>query len=519
MSASREKKQRQDGGNAAKAAKVSKEELEYKRKAIKYTIIGVIVVVLVAALLIWNSGFFQRMMPTLKVGDETLSAAEFSYFYGTARQSTLSQMYTYVMLGYMESLPADTDMYSDTQTFRDYYMSSAVTSASQIMGVYKDALANGYTDPTVDETVANSIESMKSTAASSGLSYVAYLRQSYGKLMTASAYEKMAKIAVLASNYNSTKSDEAYTNITEDEMETYYTENKDSLDTYEYSYLQVNTETVETTDADGNELDEETVAQLQEEAAAAAQTKAEAIRDAYAEGKTIADLITEYEPSNSADHQTVTGTSAFSGFSEQMLALEPGGSDLVEGTDCWYFIVLHSRERDESATVDFHNLLVKAETTTEDSKTVAPTDAAWATAEQKINDAFNAYKGGEQTEAAFITAAEGVTEDTSGEGGFHERFPKTATAGTLYGQEVLDWLFDASRQPGDVSDPIRHEGDVDGTSQYWGYNVLYYKGTNEPVWKGTARNSLASEKISSWIEELAGNMPAEVVGSTDEIGR
>lgn len=519
MSASREKKQRQDGGNAAKAAKVSQEELEYKRKAVKYTIIGVIVVVLVAALLIWNSGVFQRMMPTLKVGDETLSAAEFSYFYGTARQSTLSQMYTYVMLGYMESLPADTDIYSGTQTFRDHYMESAVTSASQIMGLYKDAQANGFTDPSVDETVASSIESMKSTAASSGLSYVAYLRQSYGKLMTASAYEKMAKIAVLASNYNTAKSEEAYNAVTDEEMENYYTENKDNLDTYEYSYLRVNAETVETTDADGNELDEETVAQRKEEAAAAAQTKAEAIRDAYAEGKTIEELITEYEPSNSADHETVTGTSAFSGFSEQMLALEPGGSDLVEGTDCWYFIVLHSRERDETATVDFHNLLVKAETTTADSKTVAPTPAAWAAAEQKINDALNTYNNSKQTEDTFVSAAEGVTEDTSGNGGFHERFPKTAAAGTLYGQEVLDWLFDSSRQPGDVSEPIRHEGDVEGTSQYWGYNVLYYTGTNEPVWKGTARNGLVSEKIGDWIEELSGNMPAEVVGSTDQIGR
>ena len=519
MSASREKKQRQDGGNAAKAAKLSKEELEYKRKAVKYTIIGVIVAVLVAALLIWNSGFFQRMMPTLKVGDETLSAAEFSYFYGSARQSTLSQMYTYVMLGYMESLPADTDMYSDTQTFRDYYMESAVTSASQILGLYKDAQANGYTDATVDETVSSSIESMKSTAASSGLSYVAYLRQSYGKLMTASAYEKMAKIAVLASSYNNAKSDEAYNGITDDEMETYYTENKDNLDTYEYSMIRINPDTVPTVDEEGNDLDEETVAAAQEEASAAAKEKAEAIRDAYTAGTSITDLIAQYEPSSSADHATVVGTSSFTGFSEQMLALEPEGSELVEGTDCWYFIVLHNRTRDETNTVDFHNMLVKAETTTEDSKTVAPTPAAWDAAEQKINGYLNEYNGGAKTEDSFATIATNNSEDTSADGGFHERFPKTATAGTLYGQEVLDWLFDTSRQAGDVSEPIRHEGDVDGTSQYWGYNVLYYTGSNEPVWKGTARNALAADKINTWIQELADGMPAEVVGSTDQVGR
>ena len=59
MSASREKKQRQGAGPSEKATQANQERAAYKRKARIYTIIGVVVVVLVAALLIWNSGLFQ----------------------------------------------------------------------------------------------------------------------------------------------------------------------------------------------------------------------------------------------------------------------------------------------------------------------------------------------------------------------------------------------------------------------------------------------------------------------------
>ena len=61
MSASREKKQRQGVAPSDKNAKARSEQAAYKRKARTYTAIGVVVVILVAALLTWNSGFFQQI--------------------------------------------------------------------------------------------------------------------------------------------------------------------------------------------------------------------------------------------------------------------------------------------------------------------------------------------------------------------------------------------------------------------------------------------------------------------------
>ena len=59
MSASREKKSRQSDptqGLTQKERKELQEQQAAKRKAVVYTVIGVIVAVLVAALLIWHSG-------------------------------------------------------------------------------------------------------------------------------------------------------------------------------------------------------------------------------------------------------------------------------------------------------------------------------------------------------------------------------------------------------------------------------------------------------------------------------
>ena len=72
MSASEKKNQRQSDptqGLTQKERKELQEQQAAKRKAVVYTVIGVIVAVLVAALLIWHSGIFQRGKTALTVGE------------------------------------------------------------------------------------------------------------------------------------------------------------------------------------------------------------------------------------------------------------------------------------------------------------------------------------------------------------------------------------------------------------------------------------------------------------------
>ena len=114
MSASREKKQRQGGGPDPKTIKAQKEQADRRRKNIIYGVVAGVVAVAVAALLIWNSGFFQRRMTAGTVGGEKMSVADLSYYYYSARTNYLNYLYSmYAQLGITPTLPADTDVYDE----------------------------------------------------------------------------------------------------------------------------------------------------------------------------------------------------------------------------------------------------------------------------------------------------------------------------------------------------------------------------------------------------------------------
>ena len=79
MSASREKKQRQ-GELGKELTQKQRQELQEKqaakRKAVLYTVIGVIAAVLVVILLVWHSGIFQRRATAASVGDHNFTVTD-----------------------------------------------------------------------------------------------------------------------------------------------------------------------------------------------------------------------------------------------------------------------------------------------------------------------------------------------------------------------------------------------------------------------------------------------------------
>ena len=127
MSASREKKQRQDDPNQGLTQKQIKERKEAaikKRNTVIYTVIGVVVAVLVVALLVWNSGFFQSRTVAMTINGRDYSPAEVSYYYGQTKQS---YGYYLSMMGY-DSTKSDRDQVVDEEsgkTFYDLFMEQA----------------------------------------------------------------------------------------------------------------------------------------------------------------------------------------------------------------------------------------------------------------------------------------------------------------------------------------------------------------------------------------------------------
>ena len=81
MSASKKKLQRKAEVDVEKVSEAEAKQAAYKKKSRLYSIIAIVVVVLVAALLVWNSGVFQKNATAATIGGEKLSVAELSYYY------------------------------------------------------------------------------------------------------------------------------------------------------------------------------------------------------------------------------------------------------------------------------------------------------------------------------------------------------------------------------------------------------------------------------------------------------
>lgn len=510
MSASKKKQQRREAVDVEKVNQAQAEQTAYKKKARLYTVIGIVVVVLVAALLIWNSGLFQKNATAATIGDEKLTASELSYFYYNNYTRYLYSMYGV----------SDDDIYDAEEgtTYRDFYLESALTTAQNIQALYEEALAKGYSEADVKEDVEAEIESLKASASSSGYSYKAYLKASFGRFMTPSVYEEITTRYMLANQYYTDVQNETFDSWTAEDLDTYYADNADDIDIITYSFLYFTAESVETTDAEGNELSEDEVAALEEAAMAAAKAKAESTLESYNNNVSIADLIEAGSPSTSADHTTAAGVSSINSvYSEELMALEVDQGAVVESEGNGYYVVIyHGRERSEDLSANVRHILFTAETTTDaEGNIVAPTDEAWASALAEAEAALAEFKAGQQTAEAFGELANKYSDDTGSNtnGGLYE--------GVVEGEfvaEFNDWMFgDEQPNPGDTA-VIRHEGDTSSSSSYWGYHVTYMESYGEAEWQLTVREALTEASMTEWSESLNEAHPAELASGAKHIG-
>lgn len=109
---------------------------------------SILAILLVAVIVVANAGFTRRMVTALEVGDQKVSSAEFSYYYVQQALSTYNMYYQYTSGSYV---PFDTgkslnkQKYSDTQTWEDYFVESAVAAVQNVKTLVLAAQAEGYT--------------------------------------------------------------------------------------------------------------------------------------------------------------------------------------------------------------------------------------------------------------------------------------------------------------------------------------------------------------------------------------
>lgn len=523
MSASREKKQRQSAGPSEKALQAQQQQAARKRKTIIYTVVGVVVAGLVAALLIWNSGFFQARATAATVGDTTLSTAELSYYYYAAR--TQYNSYMSMFGGGLDSTKSDAEQVfneEENKSYRDYFLETALSNVQRDMALAAEALKNGHTEAEVKEDVDAQISSVKAQGASYGYGYSAFLKANFGPYMSAGLYKQIVTRSLLANLAETEKRETLSNGYTTEDLEAYYGEDDhaDTYDTFEYSYLYFIPETVETKDKDGNDIDEDKLNTEKELALAEAKTKADEALKALKDGDKLADVAKKYEleESSFADHTITVGTSGIpSAIQDKLLALKEGTFELVEnGESGYYVITLHSRERVEEPTKDVRHILALAEHTTDsDGKLVAPTDEAWAAAKEKIDAIVAEFEGGDKSEDSFAKLANEKSDDGNGTtGGLYTKIDSADG----YVSEFLDWIFEDGRKPGDTG-VVQHSATEGATSGYYGYHFMYLVGDNEARWARDVRSALTTQDLNAWSEDLIKGFETSLSDGANVLGR
>lgn len=504
MSASKQKKLRQElasqGYVDPKAEREAEEKAKNRKSNILYAAVAVLFVVVGAIVLIWNSGKLQSSATALTIGDTKYNAAEVSYYYRNAYSSIASSGYaSYYGLDTAADLSkqnlndtakmllgVDEDM-----TWKEYFVSTAKQDMITYTAIEKAALAAGHSrseDAVVSEVNAT-MASLEQYAKQNGYSVKDYLSLLYGSVMTVDTFKDMvaqqALVSLYASEYQNSLS------YTEADMEAYYESDKECFDVADYNYIYFSG-LVEK--EDGTEAtEEENAAQLLK-----AEEDANAALAMLNEGKTMEEVAAQYPD---ASYLPVNGGENYGdALSNWVFSSDRTAGDVavIDNDGSGYYVAqFGSIGRQEYNTVDVRHILITPDTASLDSTSetyeadlAAANDAAKAQAE----DILNQWKSGDATEESFAELAKEYTADSNAaQGGLYEQVYK--------GQMVAsfnDWCFDESRKA----------GDTDIVETTYGYHVMYFVGQNVPYWQLQAESEMKSGAMNDWLGGLTEGLEA-----------
>lgn len=508
MSASREKKNRQDqigsGWSDPKTAREAQQRKEEKRSNTLYAVIAVVFVVVAAACIIWRSNIIQKTATAATVDGEKYNAAEVTFYYQNAYRTFLNNNYYYLSyLGLDLSASLDSQTIDSTaaallgaeegQSWKDYFVAQALDQMAAIQTALKAADAEGFTYPdSVQADYEDSMASLKTSATASNLSVSQYLSSNLGGGITEKIYGeqllRMLKYSAYAQAYEDSLT------YTDAELEEAYNADVNSYDKVSYESVLVSGSAESTTDEEGNTVDPTE----EEEAAAkeAAKSTADSIYAAWQAGESLEDLAEDNDKASysSMDSATYASSTLMDWLFDS--ARKEGDSAVLESGSNYYVVVFHSRFREDYNTVSVRHILLKiddseldTESETYEADLQALKDATKAEAEELLAQ----WQAGEATEDSFAALANEKSEDggSNTNGGLYSQFPQGYMV-----QEFNDWSFDSARKPGDT-------GIVYGESTgYKGYHIMYFVGTDLPYWQVQVISDLKEEALNEWSDSF-----------------
>lgn len=557
-------------GNTKPEKKMTKYDLkmqrrqEEERKAKKEKtmiktgcILAVVICVCIAAWKFYDN-YQEKHGPYITVGSHEIQKAEFDYYYYSSLNSFASTYGSYLSyFGLDTSKPLDQQQYSDTMTWDDYFQQQAVNQLKNVYALTDEANEKGFEyDATSDYD--DMVSSIQSYAQQQGVSADEYCKSVFGSDATLEGIKPYVEMSGLASAYYNDIEDSI--EVTDDEINTYYDENKDNYDSVDYRVCKIEADMPEeeteaeteaqteaaaesTSETTAESVSETAVTENQtetmsaEESEAAAKAEEEAKAAAMAEAKAKADemlskikdeasfekVYDKYTSDTSVDSLNIDKKKSSISPTDVANWLfeadrQAGDTTVIEDTsnNAYYVVYFKDRYLDHTKTVDVRQILISADTSSSDAAETDETETA-ATGETETAETESAEaqeQAKEDAKAAAKVKAEQILKDWKSGDATEDSFAELAktysddtgsnTNGGLYeavkeGQMVTnfnDWCFDASRKAGDT-------GIVESD---YGYHIIYFIGDDAEEWHVNIADTITSNKLNDYMSNLTADI-------------
>ena len=512
MSASRERKKRQELAELGQSPKQLKAAQEKKRKT-RRRIISIICLALVVAIgiglfygLVVRPKTLPKKTVALRTGDHELSAVEFSHYYYDAINSFYQNYGSYLTYFMSDpSQPIDQQVYNEEtgETWADYFMQSAADTAKFDYAVCDAAKAAGYTlTEESEQAIQDSLATLETQVKDNGFkSLDDYFDQIYGKGCSKASYVAYQRIRATASEYAKKLDDEREFSDADIQAKDEENPAKYSNATYRSYFLSASNYKPEASDDEEEKTDEEKEAETKkamEDAKADADRMVAASTSEKAFTDMALELATEgakstYENPDATLNDNVAYSNIKTVFADWLFdsARKAGDVEAFADGDTGYYVVYFlSTDRNEYNTVNVRHILISAEKdedTDEDGTPDQASDAADAAAKAKADKILADWKAGEATEDSFAALAKENSSDNADDGGLYEGVYKGQMV-----QEFNDWCFDPARKP----------GDTDVVKTTYGYHVMYFVGEGENYRRSQILKDLKDAAYDEWAEKI-----------------
>ncbi len=209
--------------------------------------IAAFVVVIAAAIII---PIYTRHIKTtetyIKIGDREVTELEFDYYYNSVKNS-YSPYLSY--MGVDTSTNFEDEPYSEDLTWGDLFAQDAAAQMRQVFALSKDAEENGFSYDASGEYEAQQLE-IEEVAETNGISVSQYYKLAYGTYATEKNTEPFVIENIVTNAYYNELLEK---NVpSEEEIDAYYNENRQTYDKVDYRYFDFQAELKE--DASEDEI-------------------------------------------------------------------------------------------------------------------------------------------------------------------------------------------------------------------------------------------------------------------------